>query len=535
MLVRRALRRHRRLVVVGVAGLAAAATANALATTGANPVIREGGTLRVNVTGTDFPSLDPAINYDTDGAQVLYATCAKLVNHPDSSGPSGALLRPEVASALPTISPDKRTYTFRIRPDFRFSNGAPVRAADFAYTIRRDLDPRMRSPAVPFLQDLVSYSVSGDKLTLRLRKPAPDLLARLAMPFFCVVPAGTPIVRSGIDTIPSAGPYYVASRTRGVSLTLKRNPYYVGARPHHLDEIDFSFFRNGPESIHEIERGAADYDPHGVAAELRRELALRYGINGGRFFAHPMAETDSIYLNTSRPLFRDASVRKAVAYAIDRDALTQSLGFLPGKVTSLILPPAIPGYRKTQIYPFKLDLRAAKRLMGHRTGRAVLYTGDSPNDISVAAIVQLELARIGIDVDIHEFPMAEYIARIHRRSEPFDIALLGFAADYLDPYDFINVQLAGRNIVASGNQNLSHFDDPTFNRRMDAAAAMSGPGRYAAYAKLDADLMRQAVPLVPYANEYRLEFVSARVGCVVIARAVSALDYAAACLKRSSR
>ena len=75
----------------------------------------------------------------------------------------------------------------------------------------------MHSPAVPFLRDVVAYRFSGDTLTLRLSRPAPDLLARLAMPFFCAVPAGTPILRRGVDTIPSAGPYYVASTvTRSV-------------------------------------------------------------------------------------------------------------------------------------------------------------------------------------------------------------------------------------------------------------------------------------------------------------------------------
>jgi peptide/nickel transport system substrate-binding protein len=495
-------------------------------------VIKEGGTLRVNVTGTDFASLDPAINYDTDGAQLLYATCAKLVNYPDRPAPHGSVVEPEVASAMPTVSRDGRTYTFRVSQGFRFSNGAPVRAADFEYTIRRDLDRRMHSPAVPFLRDLVAYEASGDTLTLRLSRAAPDLLARLAMPFFCVVPAGTPIVGRGLDTIPSAGPYYVASRLPGISVTLKRNPHYSGLRPHHLDEIAFTVFRDGYRSIREIETGEADYDIHSVAGELRRELALTYGVNGTRFFAHPMVATDSIVLNTSRPLFRETSVRRAVAYAIDREALLHALGFLPGKVTDQILPPAIPGYRNVKIYPFKADVRTAKKLMGNRRGTAVLYISDNPVDAAVATVLIRELARINIDVSVRPFRTADYNRRIHRRAERFDMALSGWVADYLDPYNFINIQLSGDNIHASNNQNLSHFDDPTFNRRMDAAARLSGSRRYAAYAKLDADLMRQAAPIIPYANGYRLDFVSKRTGCIVLAPgAASGLDYAAACLK----
>jgi peptide/nickel transport system substrate-binding protein len=522
----------RRLILLGLVVVAGVVGGSALAGSRAVPVIPEGGTLRVNVTGTDLASLDPAINYDTDGGQILYATCAKLVNYPDRAAPLGSVVEPEVATGMPSVSRDGRTYTFQISHGYRFSNGAPVRAADFEYTIRRDLDPRMRSPAVPFLRDVVAYRASGDRLTLKLSHPAPDLLARLAMPFFCVVPEGTPIVARGIDTLPSAGPYYVAKRTPGVSVTLERNPYYAGPRPNHVDEIDIQVFQDGYQSTREIEAGQADYDIHPVTGDLRRELASTYGVNGTRFFAHPMVATDYIVLNTSRPLFRNASVRRAVAYAIDREALVRALGFLPGKVTEQILPPAMPGYRKVQIYPRRGSIETARKLMGNRRGTAVLYISDSPFDNAVAVVLIRQLARIGIDVTVRPFRSAEYNRRIHRRGEPFDLTLFGWIADYLDPYDFINILLSGHNITATNNQNLSHFDDRAFNRRMDAAALLTGKRRLAAYAKLDADLVRDAAPIIPYANDYRLEFVSKRTGCIVIAPgATSGLDFAAVCLK----
>ena len=86
---------------------------------------------------------DPAQQRPRD-EQLLYATCAKLLNYPDSAGPAGARLRPEVAAAMPTVSRDGRTYTFRIRPGFRFSppSNEPVTAETFRHTIeRRSLSP----------------------------------------------------------------------------------------------------------------------------------------------------------------------------------------------------------------------------------------------------------------------------------------------------------------------------------------------------------------------------------------------------------
>ena len=72
----------------------------------------------------------------------------------------------------------------------------------------------------------------GDMLTIRLTEPAPDLLVRLAQPFFCAVPTDTPIDPEGLRAIPSAGPYQVASYTPGQGVVLTLNPNYHGNRPH---------------------------------------------------------------------------------------------------------------------------------------------------------------------------------------------------------------------------------------------------------------------------------------------------------------
>ena len=499
--------------------------------------------LHVNVTGTDFNSLDPAVNYDNDGAQLLYATCAKLLNYRDSIAPSGSVPEPEVAAALPEGSADGRTYTFTIRPGFRFSNGDPVTSADFAYAINRVLDPRLHSPGQAFLEDVVGARavidgraktargvvVDGASLRISLTAPAPDFLARIAMNFFCAVPAGSPVRAGGFDTLPSAGPYYVAARTVG-SVTLKRNPYYGGTRPRHLDEIDFRGFAEGYQSTAEIERGQADYDVHGVPTSLNRDLALRYGVNRGRLFAHPTTSIQYLALNTSRPPFRDPSVRRAVAYALDRTALRRAAGYLSGKVTDQILPPSLPGFHDAKLYPARPDLARARELMRGRRVRALLDVSEGP-DAMLAPIVADNLRAIGIDVRVKSVPFHLWASTVQRRSSSYDMVLAGWFVDYLDPYDFLNILLDGRTIAERNNQNLAHFDDPAYNRRLRAAARLFGAARYAAYARLDADLMRDAVPIVPFLNPYRVEFVSARVGCVVLAPAAGGLDYSAACLR----
>src|SRR5438034_8410497 len=94
--------------------------------------IREGGTLRI--AAGNYGSVDPAFaNYSF----VAGATCALLMRYPDKWPPEGNRIVPEVAAGYPKVSRDARTYTFRIRGGFRFSNGARLTAANFAYAIDR--------------------------------------------------------------------------------------------------------------------------------------------------------------------------------------------------------------------------------------------------------------------------------------------------------------------------------------------------------------------------------------------------------------
>src|SRR5262245_20740371 len=113
-----------------------------------------GGTLRVD-SRSDFDYVGPALAYFSHSWQMEYATQLKLMNFPDVDGAAGTRLRPEAAAGFPIVSNSGRTYTFRIKKGFRFSNGTPVTASNFAYAILRSLNPRMQSPAASFVEDIV--------------------------------------------------------------------------------------------------------------------------------------------------------------------------------------------------------------------------------------------------------------------------------------------------------------------------------------------------------------------------------------------
>jgi peptide/nickel transport system substrate-binding protein len=185
-----------------------------------------GGTFRYSLD-TDIDYVDPALAYYVPTWEIEYATCAMLVNYPDAPAPRGARLVPDGAAGMPTISADGKTYTFRIRSGRKFSNGRPIDARHYAYALNRSLNKRMSGPAQPFYDDIVGAKavISGNalkasgirvlprnRLRIRLTKRAPDLLARLAMPFACAIPlslevnpdgTSAPVVGSALTTSPS--------------------------------------------------------------------------------------------------------------------------------------------------------------------------------------------------------------------------------------------------------------------------------------------------------------------------------------------
>jgi peptide/nickel transport system substrate-binding protein len=534
--------------------------------------------VRVNAE-TDVDSLDPALAYPELSAvtlsraatswQILYATCAKLVNYPDRAAPVGSRVMPEIAASLPTVSADRKTYKFTIRRGFRFSppSNERVTAQTLKFSIERSLSPRINGPAslavvttatgargtLSKLVGVEAYAAGkarhisglvarGDRLVVNLTRPVPDLLDRLALPFFCAVPTDTPVAPAGARPIPSAGPYYVASYLPRQSIVLRRNPNYVGARPHRPREIRITIGPGKAQSVREIKAGRTDYALDGVPSDEQARLKARYGPgsaaarkNRQRYFVNPTLELWYVGLNTKRPLFADVLMRKAANHAIDRQALVALVStFFSAAPTDQYLPSGVRGFRDARIYPSRADVAAAKQLVDKRRRRAVLYSCPLLC-AQPAREVQRMLGAIGIQVKIAELSFDTLRQRLGTRGEPYDLVISAWSADYPDPAAYLEPLFGLAEIhragSARGGVNVSLFDDPAYQRRLAAARRLSGVRRGRADGALDVDLARAAAPMVALGTTTRQDFFSARMGCQVY-HPVYGTDLAALCVRR---
>ena len=486
-----------------------------------------GPTLKFNMSSTDVDFTDPSLAYGTISWQLEYATALKLFNYPDAPPPDGGRLVPEAATGFPLISPDGKTYTITVKPGFRFSDGRPVTAENFAFSINRALNPVMRSPATSFIQNIVGAQdvidgraqtasgvrAAGDTLIIALTQPDGSLLAKLAMPFFQALPLDLPLDANGVNAYPSAGPYYFASREVARNITIKRNPYYTGSRPAYADEFDITANTNLDQSLEQVKSGAVDYDLGGLPATAHADLGWTYGVNApnGRYHVSPLVETDYIALNTSRPPFSNVNLRKAFNYAIDRPGMVNIRGAYAATPTDQILPPGIGGFHDAALYPLDgPDYATAKILAGSSCGRVNLWSTTSAVGQLLADAAKYALGQMGCDVWVKLFQGPQLYLEAGQQGADFDAALVVWNQDYPDPSDFLDTLLNGEHIHAANNNNLAYFNDPAINAKLDAANLLVGADRYDAYGKLDVEIMRDYAPWVAYGNRNAREFTSAR-------------------------
>ncbi len=281
----------------------------------------------------------------------------------------------------PSVSADQRTYTFSLRDDFRFSppSDEPVTPAAFERAIERVLDPAMgsygrgageghrrrsglreRPGAERGRRDRARRHAHD-----RARAPGREPGQPTRHPVVLRRPPDAPIDRDGVDLLPSAGPYYVASYAAGRSLVLRRNPNYGGTRPQELEEIRYELDVSSERAIERIEAGEADYaalDPLVETApppEEFRRLTAAYGprseaARAGRqqLFTQPVPLLHYFMFNAERDTFADPQLRRAVNYALDRRALAVDPGLgQRGRPTDQYIPPGTPGFEDETIYP----------------------------------------------------------------------------------------------------------------------------------------------------------------------------------------
>ncbi|MFF4218783.1 ABC transporter substrate-binding protein [Streptomyces nondiastaticus] len=522
---------------------------------------QKGGTLTV-LSNQDFTHLDPARNWvmnDMDfGTRLLYRT---LVTYKAAPGKQGSQLTPDLATDLGTPSADARTWTFHLKPGVKYEDGSPVTAQDVKYNVERSFSPDLpggadyaarylagaegyRGPAEG--KHLDSVRTPDDRtIVFALRKPFAEFPYATVMPTFAPVPQAQDKGPQYDNRPFSSGPYKIESYARGKKLVLVRNEHWSPAtddvRKAYPDRlvVVMGLKANQIDDRLTASRGA---DASAVSwGALRPESGAKVLPDTEvrkRLIAESTNCTDMVQMHTGRAPFDDVRVRRAVQYALDRDAvLTASGGPAFNDLSTAYMPATLFGGKQpdTLGIPVTGDAEKAKQLLkeaGRPDGletRMTVSTGDKGR----AEAIQQSLAKAGIKVTIETVDPSAFYATIGDTGNRTDLVYTGWCPDYPSGSTFLPFVFDGRFIKEKGNSgNHSLFRDDATMKRMDEIAAMTDTGEAArAWQQLDGEILAKAPAVPVLVRRWPLVLGSNIAGAYGHTSFGGQLDYATAGLK----
>jgi peptide/nickel transport system substrate-binding protein len=420
-------------------------------------------------------------------------------------------LVPDLAEAIPTPSEGGRTYTFTVRNGVRFSTGQPVRPSDIERGIERSLSTEQAAFGLLAGIKSIASDDANRTIVIRLERPDSDFPFRLALSFAAAVPPGTPPPPS---IVPATGPYRIARLDPRRRVRLERNPFYrtwsALAKPDgYPDVIDARLGVRADKAIDAVRAGRADVAT--MPAEVAALAKLRRRDPGLiRDTVEPM--TTWLFLNTRVAPFDRPDARRAVALAIDREAVVAAAGGENvTRSTCHILPPTYPGYRPG--CPSR-DLEEARRLVadsGTRGARVVLR-GDERYGFMMPALIRA-LRSLGYRTSLRTLPVGDYFNKISDSSVRAQAGPASWFADYPSSSSFLSIFTCSSFVPRNtANANWSQFCDPGADaliRRATAAQASDPRAADALWARAERRVL-DAAPAIPLINNVHTDVVSER-------------------------
>ncbi len=445
---------------------------------GCAPREQETATATLRIAQRNEPGdLDPARATLPDDFFIIRALGEGLVTPDPAGGP------PQPAAAVRwEVSPDGLVYTFHLRPGAQWSNGEPVAAQDFVASYRRVLEPATAAPKAGLFDlvhgaaeyrrgELKDFAQVGFRapdaatLEITLARPAPHFLAYAASgPWIPVNPRV--VAQHGRDwTRPGNhvgnGPFTLTEWRANQRIGVTQLAGYWDAATVHLDAIHFLAFDNGDAEERAFRAGQLD-----VTMAVPYTKLPGYTEPGSPLQHSALHETRYLAFNTTRGPLADPRVRRALALAVDRDALVNRV--LQGGLTAAyhFVPPGLGGHAPTaRLREDAAEARCLLAAAGFPGGQGFpkLELTGWTQTVVLEAVQAMWKKELGIEVRI-----AVREARVHLaslRQGTYDIGFMTAIPDVADPANLL------AELRSDSSANLPQWRDPAYDALLAAAEA----------------------------------------------------------------
>jgi peptide/nickel transport system substrate-binding protein len=431
-------------------------------------------------------AIDPRVSADAISSRVAELIYDSLVRI-DRDGN----FRGDLAETFERTS--STAIVFHLRHGVRFSNGQLLTARDVKYTYDSILDPAALSIKRAMLAEMASLTIVDDyTLVMKTRRPyAPAL----TMATIGIVPAGSPIPGKDMaGAPPGTGPLRLASFDRDEAVVLVRNalhPFAVGAMP----GLAFKVVPDPTVRVLEITEGISGFaENDAIQSELLPYLAEQPRL---RIVRSPGSTYHYLIFNFRDARLRDLRLRRAIAYAIDREGIVTSMIRGNARLATGLLAPENWAY-DGNVTHYSYDPVKARGLLeasGYsfpaRPLRLIYNT--TPEGRRLAEALQAMLAQVGIVIDIHTNEWATFYSDL--REGNFDIASSQWVG-VGDPHQYYEI-FDSRVTPANGGSNRGDYSNPRMDQLLEAADSdLDIAARRASYAQVQ----RLAADDLPYVS-----------------------------------
>ena len=427
---------------------------------------QKGGTL-VYGRGGDSVGLDPA--YETDGNSFM--VCDNIFEALVAYADESTQLEPGLAESW-DISADGMTYTFHLRKGVKFHDGTPFNADAVVFSIGRMMKERKvkflnPSLTIPAQERTPEYWVSMEMdntvdaieavddytVVFKLKRVEAPFLANMGMDFADII-SPTAFVKNPKEFVRNpvgTGPFKFVSWVKDDRIILEKNTDYWDKKGGpYLDKLIFRTIPENSVRFLELKTGNINICQFPNPADI----PLAKKDKNLKLISQPGMNIGYLSFNHTKKLWQDANMRKAIAHAINREAIVDNIYQGMGQVAKNPIPPTMWGYNDA-VPGFKYDLELAKAYLakaGYPDGKDLpeitLWSMPvprpyNPEGLKVGVAMISDLSKIGIKAKIVSYDWGTYLKRQREQPEDMDLFQLGWTGDNGDPDNFLAVLFDG--------------------------------------------------------------------------------------------
>jgi peptide/nickel transport system substrate-binding protein len=416
----------------------------------------------------------------------------------------GKRLRPWLATSYKQ-SKDGKTYTFKLRPGVKFSNGKAMTSADVKFSID---DARVQKKGWGYLDAAIKNITTPNQRTVvfHLKHRWAPFLADIGLFANGIIPKNfggesrAAFYKHPVGT----GPFMWDRRVVGQSVKLKRNPHYWQKGKPYLDSVTWTYVSD--ENTRELQlRGRQiqvdEFPPFNSISKLQHTSGVTMSL-------FPSTRTDYLDMNEAYRPLADVHVRRAISYAIDRRAIIKSVLFGHGKPANSFLPPQVPFYDphspglQYNLTKAKTELAKSKFKNGFKVD--LLVGAGAQVENAMGQIIQQALKKLGIDVTFKTQDTSTEFQSIQARK--YQLAFSYWTMDIADPDELVTFAIdpaGGAQQFFSGYKNQR-----AINLSHQAQKEPSAAKRRALYAKIQRIAANDAFQGFLYYSPFRWAYTS---------------------------